>query len=117
MQTLSQARAVHFRDAVIADLYPATPDARGFFESVLGFSDLADQWFRVSAADQRRYFGRVLFGKCAVKVSPVGIVKIIKTKAFGRDADSFEMFFDHLAGCFRSTWGDNAVIKTPGLSL
>lgn len=109
-----QKPPVNFRDATIAELYPATPDPRGFFESVLGFSGLEDQWFRVSAADQRRYFGRVLFGKCAVRVSPVGIVKIIKTKAFGRDQDSLEMFFDHLSRCFRSTLGDNAEITTPG---
>lgn len=116
MNALSQA-PVNFRDAVIADLYPATPDPRGFFESVLGFTCIPDQWFRVSAADQKRYFGRVVFGKCAVKVSNQGIMRIIKTKGFGRDQDSFEMFFDHLSKCFRSTWGDNAEIKTPGLSL
>ena len=106
----------NFRDATFVDLYPATPDARGFFESV-GFSQMEDQYFRVRAADQKRYFGRVLFGKCAVKVSPQGIVRIIKTKAFGRDQDSFEMFFDHNSKCFRSTWGDNAEIKNPGCSL
>lgn len=116
MQTLSQA-PVNFRDAAIATLYPATPDPRGFFESVLGFTGLTDQWFRVSAADQRRYFGRVPFGKCAVKVSDQGIIRIIKTKAFGRDQDSFEMFYDHCSKCFRSTWGDNVEITTPGLSL
>ena len=57
-----------FRDAKIVNLYEATPDARGFFESVLGFSGLDGGFFRVSAADQRRYFGRVPFGKCAIQV-------------------------------------------------
>lgn len=109
----------NFRDAKIATLYPATPDPRGFFESVLGFSGLADQYIRVSAADQRRYFGRIVFGKCAVKVTEGGIVRIIKTKAFGRDFDSFDMFFDHLCGQFRSSWagGDHAIILAPGNSL
>jgi len=104
---------INFRKAKIAKLYPATPDARGFFESVLGFSGLADQYIRVSAADQKRYFGRALFGKCALKVSETGVVRIIKTKAFGRDFDSLEMFWDGLKGCFRSTFGDNAEISTP----
>jgi len=107
----------NFRDATVVPLYSATPDPRGFFESVLGFSGLEGKWFRVSYADQKRYFGRVPFGKCAVKVEGDGILTIIKTKAFGRDRDYFEMFFDHLSKCFRSTWGDNAEIKTPGLSL
>ena len=111
------SKTTNFRDAKIESLYPATPDARGFFESVLGFSGLADSYFRVPAADQRRYFGQVLFGKCAIKVSEQGVVKIIKTKAYGRDWDSLELFFDHLAGCFRSTWGDHTVVTHPGNAL
>lgn len=107
----------NFRDATFATLYPATPDPRGFFESVLGFDKLADQYIRVTAADQRRYFGRCPFGKCAIRVAENGTVKIIRTKAFGHDFDYLEMFFDHVGKCFRSTWGDNAVIANPSLSV
>ena len=101
-----------FRDAKFEALFAATPDARGFFESVLGFSGFADQYIRVSAQDQRRYFGRAPFGKCAIKVSDVGVVKLIKTKAFGHDMDSIEFYYDNCNNCFRSTW-DNAEIVTP----
>jgi len=102
----------NFRDAVFTPLYPATPDARGFLESVLGFSDMADTFFRVRAEDQRRYFGRVPFGKCAIKVSETGIIKLIKTKAFGRDWDSTEFILNPASGTFHSTW-DEREIQTP----
>lgn len=107
------SKVTNFRDAKFTPLYAATPDPRGFFEAVLGFDKLADQYIRVTAADQRRYFGRVPFGKCAIKVSDQGICFLVKTKAFGRDWDSIEFFYDQLTGCFRSTWGDNAEITTP----
>ena len=102
-----------FRDAKIVNLYEATPDARGFFESVLGFSGLDGGFFRVSAADQRRYFGRVPFGKCAIQVGQDGIVEVIKSKGFGRDFDSIRVYFDHASNCFRSNW-DNHEVPTPG---
>lgn len=100
----------NFRDATIAKLYEATPDARGFLESVLGFSDLADTYFRVSAADQRRYFGRVPFGKCAIKVSQTGIMKLVKTKAFGGDWDDVEFFLNPSTGNFHSTWDEREIV-------
>ena len=103
---------VSFREAKVTPLYEATPDARGFFEAI-GFSDLEDVYIRVSAADQRRYFGCVPFGKCAIMVSPTGTVRLIKTKCFGTDQDSIEVFFDHLSRCWRSTYGDNAEVNTP----
>ena len=106
----------NFRDAVIAKLYAATADVRGFFESVLGFSGLAGCYIRVSAADQRRYFGRNVFGRCAVKVSDTGAVRIIKTKAFGRDYDYLDMCFDHLSKSFVHL-SDGSPIQTPHLSL
>ena len=109
----SAGRETNFRNAEIAELYECLPDPRGFFESVLGFSGLGDSYIRVSYADQRRYFGRVIFGKCAVMVSESGVVRIIKTKAFGRDFDKLDMFFDHLCGQFRSVFGDNDICHNP----
>lgn len=105
--------STNFREAKLATLYPATPDARGFFESVLGFSEgTAETYIRVSAADQRRYFGRVPFGKCALKVSQQGVIRLIKTKAFGRDFDSIEVFYCHLRKAFASN-RDGAVVLNP----
>lgn len=102
----------NFRDAVFTSLYPATADARGFLESVLGFSGMADTFFRVKAEDQRRYFGRVPFGKCAIKVSETGIITLAKTKAFGRDYDLVRFFVNPGTGTFHSTW-DESEIRTP----
>jgi hypothetical protein len=82
------------RTAKIVSLYPATPDARGFFESVLGFGKMENKWFRVSAQDQRRYFGNVPFGKLAIKVSASGEITTFKTQDFGRDWDFCEWHFD-----------------------
>lgn len=105
-----------FRDASVVPLYSATPDPRGFFESVLGFMGLEDVWIRVCYADQRRYFGHVVFGKCAVRVTAAGMLSIYVTKAFGRDYDGMDLWFDHFARCFRSAF-DNRAVATPYLSL
>jgi len=117
MNKNQSVNSTRWTQAKVTPLYPATPDARGFFESVLGFMDgLADVWFRVSAADQKRYFGKVLFGKCSVKVSETGVVKIIKSKAYGHDQDSMEMYFDHNAKTFRTTYS-NTEVSNPAWSL
>jgi hypothetical protein len=112
MDTTQQTNTNNWNNAVFTPLYHATPDFRGFLESVLGFSGLANKWFRVRAEDQRRYFGRTPFGKCAIKVSETGVVKLIKTKAFGRDFDSIEFFLNPTSGTFHSMW-DEREIKTP----
>lgn len=106
----TQARS--FSEAVIVKLYDATPDPRGFTESVLGFCGLADKWIRISAADQRRYFGRVPFGKCALKISDAGVIRLMKTKAFGRDWDYIDFVLDTSKGTFLSAF-DGSEIKTP----
>ena len=61
--------------APFVKLYEATPDPIGFFEAVLGFGRLAGQWIRISAADQRRFFGCVPFGKLAIRVEEGGKIK------------------------------------------
>jgi hypothetical protein len=81
--------------ALFTPLFPATPDSIGFFEAVLGFGQLAGQWIRISAADQRRYFGCVPFGKMAIKVEEGGEITTFKTQAFGQDWDFGTWFFDH----------------------
>ena len=81
--------------AKLTPLYLATPDSIGFFEAVLGFGRLAGQWIRISAADQRRYFGCVPFGKMAIKVEKSGEITTFKTQAFGQDWDFGTWFFDH----------------------
>jgi hypothetical protein len=113
-KTQTATPAVNFRRASFAKLPACVPDALGFFESVLGFANLAGVYFRVTAADQRRYFGGVPFGKCAISVSQYGIVKLIKTKAFGKDFDTSEIYFDQSTKTWRSTWC-HAVIKTPAI--
>lgn len=82
-------------NAPVVELYEATPDARGFFEAVLGFENMKDLWFRVSAKTQRRYFGNVPFGKKAVRVTQTGTVEIFKTNGFGKDWDKITVAFDH----------------------
>lgn len=110
----TQLQAVNFRRASFVKLPACIPDALGFFESVLGFSGLRGAYFRVTAADQRRYFGGVPFGKCAISVSQYGIVKLIKTKAFGKDFDASEVYFDQSTKRWRSTWS-HMVVNTPSL--
>ena len=102
----------NFRTAPFVKLYEATPDPRGFLESVLGFSGLADTYIRISSADQRKYFGRTPFGKCAIKVSESGVFKLIKTKAFGRDFDEISFVLDPAKNTFFSMW-DGREVKTP----
>lgn len=83
------------REACYEELYPATADPRGFFESVLGFEKLEGRWFRVKAADQRRYFGNTPFGKKAVKVTGEGSkVEVFRTSAFGKDWEFWEIYYD-----------------------
>lgn len=81
--------------AKFTPLYLATPDPIGFFEAVLGFGCLAGRWIRVPAADQRRHFGCVPFGKLAIKVEEGGEITTFKTQAFGKDWDYGTWFFDH----------------------
>ena len=81
--------------APFVKLYEATPDPIGFFEAVLGFGRLAGQWIRISAADQRRFFGCVPFGKLAIRVEEGGKITTFKTQAFGQDWDYGTWFFDH----------------------
>jgi hypothetical protein len=81
--------------AAFIDLYQATPDSRGFFESILGFGKLAGQWVRVRASDQRRHFGNVPFGKLAIKVGEDGRITTFKTQAYGKDWDYGVYYFDH----------------------
>ena len=92
MKTKSNTRPAA---AKIVKLYKSTPDTIGFFEAVLGFGKLANEWIRVSAADQRRYFGNVPFGKLAIKVQEGGEITTFKTQAFGKDWDYGTWFFNH----------------------
>lgn len=80
---------------------PATlkDDAIGFFEAIK-LSDLEDKWLRLSASVQRRFFGRVPFGRKAVKVKPDGQVWTYQTAGFGHDWDEQRYFFNHVAGKF-----------------
>ena len=107
----------NFRDAAFTRLYPATPDPRGFFESVLGFENLADTYIRVTAADQKRYFGYTPFGRTAVKVAENGILTLAKTKAFGTDSDTSDFVYDHDQRGFRQTFEGSPLVKYPSLAL
>lgn len=81
-------------------LYQATPDPRGFFEAVLGFGKLEDQWIRISAADQKRYFGEAPFGRRALKVAADGTITVFKTCDFGRDFDYQTWRYDMYSNCW-----------------
>jgi hypothetical protein len=85
-------------------------DPAGFFEA-LKLADLESKWLRLSFAVQRRFFGRVPFGKKAVKVSECGEVRTYQTAGFGQDWDEQIYRFDFFKGCFRyASTGDEARI-------
>jgi len=81
----NQNMTTSFSNYKIAQLAPAKSDALGFFESV-ALSGVENQYIRVSAQDQRRYFGCTPFGKRAIKVCG-SIVTVIRSVAFGTDWD------------------------------
>jgi hypothetical protein len=68
-------------------------DALGFFEAV-ALASLEDNWIRLPAPAQRHFFGKVLFGNKAIKVSNDGKVTVFWTVAFGRDYESIDLRYD-----------------------
>jgi len=84
-----------------------TPDATGFFEAV-AIEGLEGKFIRVSAADQRRYFGRPVFGRRAVRVSKEGKITVKKTQAFGKDFDEWNLLWDSFRSCF--SWLDGSAV-------
>lgn len=74
-------------------------DAIGFFEAIK-LADLEGKWLRLSAAVQRRFFGRAPFGKKAVRVSDNGEVRTYVTDGFGRDWDEQIYRYDHSENVF-----------------
>jgi hypothetical protein len=77
------------------------PDALGFFESV-ALAGLEDCWIRLPAPAQRHFFGKVLFGNKAIKVSNDGKVTVFWTVAFGRDFERVELRYDQFRRLFHS---------------
>jgi hypothetical protein len=74
-------------------------DALGFFESI-ALAGLEGFWLRLPAATQRHFFGKVLFGNKAIKVSNDGKVTVFWTVAFGRDFERVELRYDQCRKCF-----------------
>jgi hypothetical protein len=85
------------KDLTLTEL-DAKPDAIGFFEGIC-LEGLEEKWLRISAAVQRKFFGKVIFGKKAVKVMKDGLIKTYQTMAFGHDWDEQFYRFDHFRGC------------------
>lgn len=92
------------------DLSGYTPDPTGFFES-LAIEGLEGKWLRISYADQRRFFGKIVFGHRAVKVAPDGLITIFKIQAFGKDFDLWDMLWNAFGRVF--TTRDGAEIHSP----
>jgi hypothetical protein len=61
-----------------------TPDAIGFFEA-MAIEGLEEQWVRIPASVQRKFFGKVVFGKLGVMVGKNGIVRTMRSVSFGTD--------------------------------
>ena len=116
MTTTTRKGSESARKAKIESLYQATKDPRGFFESVLGFEDLAGRWFRVSSADQQYYFGDVPFGKCAIKVTEEYIT-LFKSKAFGKDYDTLVVRYDFSAKRWLYAGSDQPLARSPHFCL
>lgn len=74
-------------------------DHLGFFEAVK-LSELEDKWIRLPAPAQRYFFGKAVFGRKAIRVSPDGKVKVFQTHAFGHDWDIDTVILDQARRCF-----------------
>jgi len=86
------------------DLSFYTADETGFFEAI-AIEGLENQWVRVSYADQRRFFGKIVFGRRAIKISPDGQITLFKIQAFGHDFDTWTFRWNAFAKSFVATWG------------
>ena len=75
-----------FSQFKIVTLEVTKADAIGFFESV-ALAGLEGEWFRLSADQQRQFFGNVPFGRRALMVAKDGLVSVIRSVAFGCDWD------------------------------
>lgn len=95
------------------DLAIYTPDPTGFFEAV-AIEGLEGKWLRVSYADQRRFFGRIVFGRRAIMVMPDGQIKMFKIQDFGKDFDLWTFFYNAFDRVFYSICGRHVhIIHTP----
>jgi hypothetical protein len=78
-----------------------TADAIGFFEAI-AIEGLEEQFIRIPAAVQRKFFGKVVFGKLPVKVGKDGIVTTLRSVAYGRDWNESRGYWSNADKCFRS---------------
>ena len=92
-------KAYKFADASRFKGYTADPI--GFFEAV-AIEGLEGEFFRIPAATQRRFFGRVVFGKLPVKVGKNGTVTTLRSVAYGRDWNESRGFWSNADRCFLS---------------
>jgi len=102
----------------VVELYEATSDPMGFFEAVLGFEQMANRWFRLSRATQRRYFGKtshpVPFGKKAIRIDQFGLVSVFKSCDFGKDFDIQRYRWSQASRIWEYATDGRAVGHNPG---
>ena len=91
--------AYTFAPASAFDCY--TADAIGFFEAI-AIEGLEDQFIRIPAAVQRKFFGKVVFGKLATRIGMDGIVTTIRSVAYGTDWEETQGYWANAEKCFKS---------------
>lgn len=96
-----------FSEVKIVTIQATKADAIGFFESV-ALAGLEGEWFRVSAKQQREFFGNVPFGKRMVRVAKDGAVSVMRCMDFGSDFDIQTVRFDHSCKRWYYPEGDGA---------
>jgi hypothetical protein len=82
-----------------------TADAIGFFEAI-AIEGLEEKFIRIPAAVQRKFFGKVVFGKLPVKVGKDGIVTTLRSVAYGRDWNESRGYWSNADKCFKSPFND-----------
>jgi len=82
-----------------------TPDEIGFFEA-MAIEQLEEQWVRIPASVQRKFFGKVVFGKLGVFVGKNGIVRTMRSVSFGTDWNESQGYYSVACKQFISPFSD-----------
>jgi len=100
-----------FRKFATAELPETSADPIGFFEAI-ALAGLEKEFVRIPASVQRRHFGRVPFGKLAVRVEN-GVCRTIRAIDFGRDYDTREAFWCMADNAWSSTFDASLLAGFP----